>query len=84
MLASTTARDKTPYPQVTAAGSPRPTATHPATRPPHPRRSRRARPPSPRRTRRLHEGIDGFLEAMTSDDPGFATARKYLTAQAER
>ncbi|MEU7701624.1 LpqB family beta-propeller domain-containing protein [Streptomyces sp. NPDC015492] len=28
--------------------------------------------------------VDGFLEAMTSDDPGFATARKYLTAQAER
>ncbi|TXS14948.1 hypothetical protein EAO70_17955 [Streptomyces sp. adm13(2018)] len=28
--------------------------------------------------------VDGFLEAMTSDDPGFATARKYLTAQAAR
>ncbi|MEU3690015.1 LpqB family beta-propeller domain-containing protein [Streptomyces narbonensis] len=30
------------------------------------------------------EIVDGFLEAMTSDDPGFATARKYLTKQAAR
>ncbi|MFE6228625.1 MULTISPECIES: LpqB family beta-propeller domain-containing protein [unclassified Streptomyces] len=26
--------------------------------------------------------VDGFLEAMTSDDPGFSTARKYLTERA--
>lgn len=30
------------------------------------------------------EIVDGFLEAMTSDDPGFATARTYLTKQAAR
>ncbi|MEV4946165.1 LpqB family beta-propeller domain-containing protein [Streptomyces sp. NPDC053755] len=30
------------------------------------------------------EIVDGFLEAMTSDDPGFATARKYLTRPAAR
>lgn len=30
------------------------------------------------------EIVDGFLEAMTSDDPGFATARKYLTERAAR
>ncbi|MER6998438.1 LpqB family beta-propeller domain-containing protein [Streptomyces sp. NPDC000410] len=28
------------------------------------------------------EIVDGFLEAMTSDDPSFATARKYLTQRA--
>ncbi|WP_418961378.1 LpqB family beta-propeller domain-containing protein [Streptomyces tritici] len=28
------------------------------------------------------EIVDGFLEAMTSDDAGFATARKYLTKEA--
>ncbi|MFI9119074.1 LpqB family beta-propeller domain-containing protein [Streptomyces bikiniensis] len=28
------------------------------------------------------EIVDGFLEAMTSDDPEFATARKYLTKRA--
>ncbi|GHG39852.1 MULTISPECIES: LpqB family beta-propeller domain-containing protein [Streptomyces] len=28
--------------------------------------------------------VDGFLEAMTSDDPGFATARKYLTERAAK
>ncbi|WP_406865330.1 LpqB family beta-propeller domain-containing protein [Streptomyces sp. HUAS MG47] len=28
------------------------------------------------------EIVDGFLEAMTSDDAGFATARKYLTEEA--
>ncbi|MFD5770896.1 LpqB family beta-propeller domain-containing protein [Streptomyces sp. NPDC127049] len=30
------------------------------------------------------EIVDGFLEAMTSDDPGFATARKYLTRTAAK
>ncbi|MFD5115641.1 LpqB family beta-propeller domain-containing protein [Streptomyces sp. NPDC058391] len=30
------------------------------------------------------EIVDGFLEAMTSDDPDFAMARKYLTKQASR
>ncbi|MET9535241.1 LpqB family beta-propeller domain-containing protein [Streptomyces sp. NPDC006649] len=30
------------------------------------------------------EIVDGFLEAMTSDDLQFATARKYLTKQASR
>ncbi|WP_405677864.1 LpqB family beta-propeller domain-containing protein [Streptomyces sp. NBC_01511] len=31
-----------------------------------------------------NEIVDGFLEAMTSDDPDFAVARKYLTKQASR
>ncbi|KIF74686.1 lipoprotein LpqB [Streptomyces sp. 150FB] len=30
------------------------------------------------------EIVDGFLEAMTSEDPDFAMARKYLTKQASR
>jgi hypothetical protein len=30
------------------------------------------------------EIVDGFLEAMTSDDPDFAMARKYLTKRASR
>lgn len=30
------------------------------------------------------EIVDGFLEAMTSDDPDFAMARKYLTKEASR
>ncbi|MFJ2175601.1 LpqB family beta-propeller domain-containing protein [Streptomyces sp. NPDC087851] len=30
------------------------------------------------------EIVDGFLEAMTSDDPDFAMARKYLTPEASR
>ncbi|MDX3849036.1 LpqB family beta-propeller domain-containing protein [Streptomyces sp. AK02-01A] len=30
------------------------------------------------------EIVDGFLEAMTSDDPDFTMARKYLTKQAAR
>ncbi|WP_443042890.1 LpqB family beta-propeller domain-containing protein [Streptomyces sp. NBC_00370] len=30
------------------------------------------------------EIVDGFLEAMTSDDPDFAMARKYLTKQASK
>ncbi|MCX5200848.1 LpqB family beta-propeller domain-containing protein [Streptomyces sp. NBC_00237] len=28
--------------------------------------------------------VDGFMEAMTSDDPGFDTARKYLTKNASK
>ncbi|AWK08966.1 hypothetical protein SSP531S_10780 [Streptomyces spongiicola] len=35
----------------------------------------------PRDGARPQEIVDGFLEAMTSDDPGYATARKYLTEQ---
>ena len=30
------------------------------------------------------EVVDGFLESMTSDDPGFETTRQYLTAEADR
>ncbi|MFF7811326.1 LpqB family beta-propeller domain-containing protein [Streptomyces roseolus] len=37
---------------------------------------------APRENANPDEIVDGFLEAMTSDDPGFATARKYLTRQA--
>ncbi|MEU4133484.1 LpqB family beta-propeller domain-containing protein [Streptomyces wuyuanensis] len=33
----------------------------------------------PRDGARPQEIVDGFLEAMTSDDPSYATARKYLT-----
>ncbi|MFF8840590.1 LpqB family beta-propeller domain-containing protein [Streptomyces sp. NPDC015130] len=39
---------------------------------------------APRENADPDEIVDGFLEAMTSDDPGFATARKYLTKQASR
>ncbi|MFI8517330.1 LpqB family beta-propeller domain-containing protein [Streptomyces sp. NPDC085481] len=39
---------------------------------------------APRDNADPEEIVDGFLEAMTSDDPGFATARKYLTKQAAR
>lgn len=39
---------------------------------------------APRDNADPEEIVDGFLEAMTSDDPGFATARKYLTRQAAR
>ncbi|MFV6028516.1 LpqB family beta-propeller domain-containing protein [Streptomyces sp. NPDC056264] len=39
---------------------------------------------APRENADPDEIVDGFLEAMTSDDPGFATARKYLTSQAAR
>ncbi|OKJ69800.1 hypothetical protein AMK29_05320 [Streptomyces sp. CB02261] len=39
---------------------------------------------APRENADPDEIVDGFLEAMTSDDPGFATARKYLTKQAAR
>ncbi|MEU8528652.1 MULTISPECIES: LpqB family beta-propeller domain-containing protein [Streptomyces] len=38
----------------------------------------------PREGAEPDEIVDGFLEAMTSDDLGFATARKYLTKQAAR
>ncbi|MFK8910142.1 LpqB family beta-propeller domain-containing protein [Streptomyces sp. YS-3] len=38
----------------------------------------------PREGAAADEIVDGFLEAMTSDDPQFATARKYLTPQAAR
>ncbi|GGT90490.1 LpqB family beta-propeller domain-containing protein [Streptomyces lateritius] len=38
----------------------------------------------PRENAEPDEIVDGFLEAMTSDDPGFATARTYLTKQAAR
>ncbi|MFJ4337206.1 LpqB family beta-propeller domain-containing protein [Streptomyces sp. NPDC088915] len=37
---------------------------------------------APRENAVPDEIVDGFLEAMTSDDPGFATARKYLTKKA--
>ncbi|MFF5455838.1 LpqB family beta-propeller domain-containing protein [Streptomyces sp. NPDC012950] len=37
---------------------------------------------APRENAAPGEIVDGFLEAMTSDDPGFATARKYLTKKA--
>ncbi|MEU0404855.1 LpqB family beta-propeller domain-containing protein [Streptomyces sp. NPDC006197] len=37
---------------------------------------------APRENAGPDEIVDGFLEAMTSDDPGFATARKYLTKKA--
>ncbi|MFJ7960806.1 LpqB family beta-propeller domain-containing protein [Streptomyces sp. NPDC096319] len=37
---------------------------------------------APRENADPDEIVDGFLEAMTSDDPGFATARKYLTKKA--
>ncbi|MFB7026866.1 MULTISPECIES: LpqB family beta-propeller domain-containing protein [unclassified Streptomyces] len=37
---------------------------------------------APRENADPGEIVDGFLEAMTSDDPGFATARKYLTKKA--
>ncbi|MFI9214200.1 LpqB family beta-propeller domain-containing protein [Streptomyces sp. NPDC053253] len=39
---------------------------------------------APRENADPDEIVDGFLEAMTSDDPGFATARKYLTSKAAR
>ncbi|MFD0151518.1 LpqB family beta-propeller domain-containing protein [Streptomyces sp. NPDC055721] len=39
---------------------------------------------APRENANPDEIVDGFLEAMTSDDPGFATARKYLTTKAAR
>ncbi|MEU7280780.1 LpqB family beta-propeller domain-containing protein [Streptomyces sp. NPDC045431] len=42
----------------------------------------RVYPVTPRDNAAPDEIVDGFLEAMTGDDPGFATARKYLTKQA--
>ncbi|MEU5215677.1 LpqB family beta-propeller domain-containing protein [Streptomyces sp. NPDC020807] len=39
---------------------------------------------APRENADPDEIVEGFLEAMTSDDPGFATARKYLTKRALR
>ncbi|MFJ2115034.1 hypothetical protein ACIOEX_24585, partial [Streptomyces sp. NPDC087850] len=36
----------------------------------------------PRDKAQPDEIVDGFLEAMTSDDPDFAMARKYLTKNA--
>ncbi|MFG3494484.1 LpqB family beta-propeller domain-containing protein [Streptomyces sp. NPDC047928] len=44
----------------------------------------RVYPVTPRENAEPDEIVDGFLEAMTGDDPGFATARKYLTKQAAR
>ncbi|MFF7449309.1 MULTISPECIES: LpqB family beta-propeller domain-containing protein [unclassified Streptomyces] len=38
----------------------------------------------PRENAEAPEIVDGFLEALTSDDPDFETARKYLTTQAAR
>ncbi|ALO08794.1 Lipoprotein [Streptomyces venezuelae] len=39
---------------------------------------------APRENADPDEIVDGFLEAMTSDDPGFTTARKYLTVGAAK
>ncbi|MFF9867739.1 LpqB family beta-propeller domain-containing protein [Streptomyces sp. NPDC013953] len=44
----------------------------------------RVYPVAPREKAQPGEIVDGFLEAMTGDDPGFATARKYLTKEAAR
>ncbi|MDQ0952063.1 hypothetical protein QFZ24_005986 [Streptomyces phaeochromogenes] len=38
----------------------------------------------PRENARPEEIVQGFLEALTSDDPGFETARKYLTGEASK
>ncbi|WP_405892179.1 LpqB family beta-propeller domain-containing protein [Streptomyces sp. NBC_01527] len=37
---------------------------------------------APRDNATPNEVVDGFLESMTSDDPGFRTTRKYLTKKA--
>lgn len=42
----------------------------------------RVYPVSPRENAEPDEIVNGFLEAMTGDDPGFATARTYLTKKA--
>ncbi len=42
----------------------------------------RVYPVPPRDNAEPSEIVEGFLEAMTGDDPGFDTARKYLTKQA--
>ncbi|MFB7216670.1 LpqB family beta-propeller domain-containing protein [Streptomyces sp. NPDC056227] len=39
---------------------------------------------APRENATPDEVVDGFLESMTSDDPGFRTTRKYLTKEASR
>ncbi|MFV5997989.1 LpqB family beta-propeller domain-containing protein [Streptomyces sp. NPDC056231] len=39
---------------------------------------------APRENATPGEVVDGFLESMTSDDPGFRTTRKYLTKEASR
>ncbi|WP_228984342.1 LpqB family beta-propeller domain-containing protein [Streptomyces sp. DH12] len=44
----------------------------------------RVYPVPPRESADPAEIVEGFLEAMTGDDPNFATARKYLTKQAAR
>ncbi|MFF8383090.1 LpqB family beta-propeller domain-containing protein [Streptomyces kanasensis] len=44
----------------------------------------RVYPVPPRESADPAEIVEGFLEAMTGDDPDFATARKYLTKQAAR
>ncbi|MFC8920388.1 LpqB family beta-propeller domain-containing protein [Streptomyces sp. NPDC047821] len=44
----------------------------------------RVYPVSPRENAEPDEIVNGFLEAMTGDDPGFATARTYLTKKAAR
>ncbi|MFF8293773.1 LpqB family beta-propeller domain-containing protein [Streptomyces sp. NPDC016309] len=44
----------------------------------------RVYPVSPRENAEPDEVVNGFLEAMTGDDPGFATARTYLTKKAAR
>ena len=38
----------------------------------------------PRENAQPEEIVQGFLEALTSDDPGFETARKYLTGEAAK
>ncbi|WP_327395646.1 LpqB family beta-propeller domain-containing protein [Streptomyces phaeochromogenes] len=38
----------------------------------------------PREDAQPEEIVQGFLEALTSDDPGFETARKYLTGEASK
>ncbi|MFI6414604.1 LpqB family beta-propeller domain-containing protein [Streptomyces sp. NPDC050585] len=44
----------------------------------------RVYPVAPRDNAEPAEIVEGFLEAMTGDDPNFATAREYLTKQAAR
>ncbi|MGW7199186.1 LpqB family beta-propeller domain-containing protein [Streptomyces chryseus] len=39
---------------------------------------------APRKGAQPNEIVEGFLEAMTGDDPQFATARKYLTKKASK
>lgn len=44
----------------------------------------RVYPVTPRENAEPDEVVNGFLEAMTGDDPGYATARTYLTKKAAR